>query len=117
MMLTREYSKPIVEEVRNSVKFENGIVTLNVPDLKSDYHEVVVRACFGYNDDNKEGFVRGIRSSTENGIITIDTKGADYESELFILVRGMDGKGSAPAGYTYAVKINLLTGESRAIEN
>lgn len=117
MMLTREYSKPIVEEVRNSVKFENGIVTLNVPDLKSDYHEVVVRACFGYSDDNKEGFVRGIRSSNENGIITIDTKGADYESELFILVRGMDGKGSAPAGYTYAVKINLLTGESRAIEN
>ena len=116
-MLGREYSKPIVEEVRNSVKFENGIVSFYVPDIKSDYHEVTVCCSFSYNDDNKEGFVKSVYSSKENGLITVDTKGADYQSELFIKVVGKDGKGSAPAGYTYAVTINLLNGETEVTEN
>lgn len=116
-MLGREYSKLIVEEVRNSVKFENGIVSFCVPDIKSDYHEVTVCCSFSYNDDNKEGFVKSVYSSKENGLITVDTKGADYQSELFIKVVGKDGKGSAPAGYTYAVTINLLNGEIEVTEN
>lgn len=109
-MMSLDYSKRVIDEVRDSVKYENGIITFTLPDIKSDYHQIGVRISCSYNDDNKEGFAGTFFSWKDSGTITFDTKGADYMNELQI---SLSGKSTYQqwASSRYTVNFNFLTGE------
>ena len=109
-MLGLDYSQRIVDEVKNSVKYENGIVTFTLPDIKSDYHEIAVIIDVAYNDENKEGFSQTFRSWKDSGTITFDTKGGDFQCEMMI---GVPGKSTyqQKSSPRYSVSFNFLTGE------
>lgn len=115
-MLGLDYSQRIVDEVKNSVKYENGIVTFTLPDIKSDYHEIAVRLSVSYKDDNKEGFAQTFRSWKDSGVITFDTKGGDFRCEMMI---GVPGKSTyqQPSLSRYSVSFDFLTGEVESWTN
>lgn len=109
-MMGLDYSKRVIDEVKDSVKYENGIVTFTLPDIKSDYHQVGVRISCSYNDESKEGFGGSFLSWRDSGTISFDTKGADYMNELQISLSGKSTY-QQRASSRYTVNFNFLTGE------
>lgn len=108
--ISKEVSKRYVDEVKDSVKYENGIITFTLPDIKSDYHQIGVRISCSYNDESKEGFGGSFLSWRDSGTITFDTKGADYMNELQITLSGKSTY-QQRASSTYTVNFDFLTGE------
>jgi hypothetical protein len=48
--LSHEYAHKVVDEVADSISFENGVLSFSLPDIKSQYHHIGVVADFGDGD-------------------------------------------------------------------
>ena len=98
--LNKEYSKKVIESIQKSVKSENGRITITIPDLKSDYHEVIVMA---YDAEmNRTVYM----SSAKNGNITLDSGCYEFD----ITVEGRQDKATRPGTYSYGVRYDVSSG-------
>ena len=105
--LNKEYTKPIVDQVKASVKFNNGSTTITIPDLKSEYHEVVVKYYKNVNG-NMQG-MKVYRGSQQSG--TINLEGDCYM--ISIGVEGRKDKATDPGASSYTQSYSI---ESEAWE-
>lgn len=84
--LSIDFEKKLVDEVLNSITYENGIVKVYIPPFISDYHEIVVR----YMIDNAS---MAVLNSTDNiGWNEINTKAYQIKKDHFIDIE-ICGKG------------------------
>ena len=81
--LSKEYTKPIVDQVKSTVQFNSGSTTVTVPDLKSDYHEVVIKYYKNVNG-NMQGCTV-YRGSQQSGTITLD-------GDCYMITIGIEGR-------------------------
>lgn len=82
-MLRKEYVQPIVDKIKESVQFNSGSTTITIPDLKSDYHEVVIE--YSKNVNGALGGQTIYRSSQQSGTITL-------EGDCYLLMIGIEGR-------------------------
>ncbi len=95
--LNKEYSKRVIESIQKSVKNENGTITITIPNLNSDYHEVVVMA---YDVEmNRTVYL----SSNKNGNITLDSNCYEFD----ITIEGRQDKATRPGTYSYGVRYDV----------
>ena len=100
-------AKGIVDEVTDSVTFENGILRLNIPDIKSDYHEISIRGDFDYT--YQDSIVKRWHSSEETGSVEINLGNVDEKAKLDIRLVGRHDLKKSAVAY-YMVQVDLLTG-------
>ena len=102
--LSKAYTQPIVDQVKSTVQFNSGSTTVTVPDLKSDYHEVVVKYYKNVNG-NMQGCTV-YRGSQQSGTITLD--GDCYGIQ--ISVEGRADKATDKAASSYTVSYSIESG-------
>ena len=98
--LNKEYTKKVIDVVKGSVQNNGGTVTFTMPNLNSDYHEVVVRA---YDADMNRTVYK---SSEKNGVITLDSGCYEFD----ITVEGRTDKAIRPGVSSYAVRYDVGSG-------
>ena len=86
--------------IKQSVQNNNGTVTFNMPNLNSEYHEVVVRA---YDAEMNRTIYK---SSTQSGTITLDSSCYEFDIE----VEGRRDKALRPSVSSYAVRYDVNSG-------
>ena len=102
--LSKAYTQPIVDQVKSTVQFNSGSTTVTVPDLKSDYHEVVIKYYKNVNG-NMQGCTV-YRGSQQSGTITLD--GDCYGIQ--ISVEGRADKATDKAASSYTVSYSIESG-------
>lgn len=106
--LSKAYTQPIVDQVKSTVQFNSGSTTVTVPDLKSDYHEVVVKYYKNVNG-NMQGCTV-YRGSQQSGTITLD--GDCYIIQICIEGRADKATDKAASSYTVFYSIESEAWES-----
>lgn len=102
--LKKEYVKPIVDKVMQSVVFKDGYTEITLPDLKSDYHEVYVNYSI-----NENGTWAGTKTYTSTGGSgTIRLEGNCYG--IIIGVQGRKDKATQAAGSSYKAFYSIEKG-------
>ena len=99
--LRKEYTQPIVDQIKSTVQFKDGYTEITIPDLKSDYHEVVIKYYKNVNG-NMQGCTV-YRGSQQSGTITLD--GDCYGIQ--ISVEGRADKASIGAKSSYTVSYSI----------
>lgn len=101
--LKKEYAERVARSVISTIKVNGDKITLELPDIKSDYHEIsVINIVYGPGDTDV------FLSSKQSGTITIDKKsGACIE----VRVVGKQGAAVRPAGSSIIVSYDVDTGE------
>lgn len=102
--LSKAYTQPIVDQVKSTIQFNSGSTTVTVPDLKSDYHEVVIKYYKNVNG-NMQGCTV-YRGSQQSGTITLD--GDCYGIQ--ISVEGRADKATDEAASSYTVSYSIESG-------
>lgn len=103
LQMNKAYTERVARSVISTIKVNGDKITLELPDLKSDYHEIsVINIVYGPGDTDV------FLSSQQNGTITIDKKaGACIE----VRVKGKRGAAVRPAGSSIVVSYDVDTGE------
>ena len=102
--LRKEYTQPIVDQIKSTVQFKDGYTEITIPDLKSDYHEVYVM--YDVNENGK--WVGGTVYTSTQQSGTIRMEGNCYG--MVIGIQGREDKASikskaAGSSYMWAYSI------------